>query len=246
MEGYTRPVTALLDSDRLPPLPRALGELMRLLQAEDSSPKEIAAKIALEPASTVRVLKMANSPYFGGRGRVSTVSHAVLLIGLEALKSILIAVETPAAFGAPAGIDVKAFWRQSFATAALCQWAVRRGATSPANYETAFTVGLLSGIGALVLAEPYRSDSAAVKQASGELAAHWRLPVEVVGAIRGAAEPGDPYAAALELAVAGLTDLPGALDALRGSAASGLDADLLAERIDEAQRAVEGVRELVD
>lgn len=218
---------------------------MRLLQAEDSSPKEIAAKIALEPASTVRVLKMANSPYFGGRGRVSTVSHAVLLLGFEALKSILIAVETPAAFGAPAGIDVKAFWRQSFATAALCQWAVRRGATSPANYETAFTVGLLSQVGLLVLDETQRRDPALVRRASGELAAHWRLPNEVVDAIGGLAAPGDPYSTALRLATDGVIDLPLSIAALKASGVLGLHIPILEARVDEGQAAIATAGELV-
>jgi len=237
-------MTPKLDTDRIPPLPRALGALLALLQSEDSSPREIANHISLEPASTIKVLRMANSAYFGGRGQVSTVSHAVLMLGIEALKSILIAAETPASFGAPEGIDTHQFWRSAFIRAAICQWAVRFGATRPANHETAFITGLLSEVGMLVIGPEHRADEDLVRQASAEVAAHWRLPAEVVDAIRGASDSADPYGEALKLAR--MEDLDAALATLKALGSQGISIERLEDRIDEGLAAASAAAALAD
>jgi HD-like signal output (HDOD) protein len=239
-------MTHVLDPAKIPPLPRALGELTRLLESPDSGPLEIAKQISLEPASVAKVLKMANSTYFGGRGRISTVSAAVLMLGLNTLKPIVIAVEAQAAFGAPPGLDLRAFWRRAFALGGLCQWAIRRGAKGQANYETAFTVGLLSEIGRLALEAGEEPTEEVVRRASAEIALHWRLPSEVVEAIRGTADADSPYLSALNLAEAAVVDLDAAISAIQGRADIGLRPEALASRIEEARDAIDAAVTLID
>ena len=65
-------------------------ELHRLLDSEDSSIKAISNWISVDSALSAKVLKMANSPYFGGKGQVNSIPQAITLLGLEAVKSIVL------------------------------------------------------------------------------------------------------------------------------------------------------------
>lgn len=234
-----------LDADRIPPLPAALARLIALLEDEDSSPKAIAEHLSMEPASTIRVLRTANSAYFGGRGKVSTMSHAVLILGLDALRAIFLASEVRRLLPPPKGIEPTAFWRGAFRRAAICQWAVRWASTSPANHDTAFIAGLLSVVGALVLSVEQREDPIACREASLALARRWRLPEEVVDALEGRDES-NPLVAALGLAL-GLEEGELAdLHAESMAVGEGLDLHRLRARIAEGESAIASAISLVE
>jgi len=186
----------------------------------------------------VKVLKVANSAYFGGRGRVSTVSAAVLMLGLDALKSILLAAELRTSFhSAPEGVDLHAFWRRSFVLAGLSQWAVRRGAKTHANHETSFTIGLLSHIGLLAIEPGEQASESVVRQASAEIAMHWRLPQETIDVIARLADEESPYLCALEFAESAFENLEEALASLDDS--PGLIAGNLQKRAEEAREVID-------
>lgn len=234
-----------LDADRIPPLPAALARLIALLEDEESSPKAIAEHLSMEPASTIRVLRTANSAYFGGRGKVSTMSHAVLILGLDALRAIFLASEVQRLLPPPEGIEPTTFWRGAFRRAAICQWAVRWASTKPSNHDTAFISSLLSVVGALVLSAEERADPTTCREASLALARRWRLPEEVVEALEGG-DVSNPLVAALALAL----DLEGReledLHAEDAAVAEGLDLDRLRTRIAEGESAIVSAIALVD
>ncbi len=189
----------------LPALPAALLDLLALVGAEDVDIDELCARISVDMALTAKVLRLANSSFYGGRGAVTSVDAAIGRVGLRMVKGIVGAAAASAAIKPPVcqGFDFVAFWRHGVATATAAQMLAFSTGADP---STAFTSGLLYRIGQLVLAAQVPAqfaESIAHRVANGgdallieravigvdhavvgaRVAAHWRLPAEIVEAL---------------------------------------------------------------
>ena len=71
----------LLAVKDLPTLPTVLEEVSRLLEDPQSSSQQIAKLISRDQVLSAKVLKMVNSPIYGFPGRISTIQHALVLLG---------------------------------------------------------------------------------------------------------------------------------------------------------------------
>jgi putative nucleotidyltransferase with HDIG domain len=78
----------LRDIRSLPILPGVLKKLNSLVDNDKSSIDEMSRLISSDQTLSVRVLKLVNSPFYGFSGRVSTVSHALILLGVNVLKGL--------------------------------------------------------------------------------------------------------------------------------------------------------------
>jgi HD-like signal output (HDOD) protein len=118
-----------------------------LLEPELYGP-ELAARISNEPGIAGRVLRVANSAYFGRSGTVATLERAVQVLGLAAVKGAAAAACMDRLVGAgavAAGFDLEAFRRHSLATA--CAGARLARQVAPALAEEAYMAGLLHDLG---------------------------------------------------------------------------------------------------
>ncbi|MCX5815752.1 MAG: HDOD domain-containing protein [Proteobacteria bacterium] len=78
--------------DTLPTLPGILKKILKALENPNVSLTEIGAFISNDPVITAKVLKMVNSAVYGFPGRISSVSQAVILLGLNVVKGLLLGV----------------------------------------------------------------------------------------------------------------------------------------------------------
>ncbi|MCX5810548.1 MAG: HDOD domain-containing protein [Proteobacteria bacterium] len=76
----------------LPTLPGILKKILKALENPNVSLTEIGAFISNDPVITAKVLKMVNSAVYGFPGRISSVSQAVILLGLNVVKGLLLGV----------------------------------------------------------------------------------------------------------------------------------------------------------
>jgi len=188
----------LEQASQLPSIPKVVQELLRAFDDPNVDGASIAAKLQLDQALTAKVLRMANSSFYGGTRKVSSVNDAVVLLGVDALRTMVASCGVLSAFTPPAGFDLKGFWRKSFGVAGLARWTVRRGKLRQLNAETAFTAGLLHDVGNLLMhtldGERMREVDAAVAagaprgdteqmilgytsvEIGGALARHWHFP----------------------------------------------------------------------
>ena len=81
-------MSAVLDNRRklhsirdLPTLP-AIAQKVLTLADDDGGPEKLSAIITSDQSLSVKVLSMANSAYYGHRGKIGTVRHAVVVIGM--------------------------------------------------------------------------------------------------------------------------------------------------------------------
>lgn len=203
-----------MDLSRLPVVSAVVSEVLQLTASPEVAPAAVAQVIERDPVVCARLLRVANSPYFGSARGIGSVRHAVAFLGLEMVRALVVSAAVMEALRPAkplAGIPLDAFWEHSSAVAVLA----RRVATSevPALRDEAFVAGLLHDIGSLILAcsspERYRLvlDTGAKTQwpivaiepdvfgmnhahVGGAAARHWGLPHSLVNAIQHHHAPG--------------------------------------------------------
>jgi putative nucleotidyltransferase with HDIG domain len=151
----------------LPALAKAVQEVVRALNDDDLDLEAIARRIAVDPAMVSKILRAANSPFYGVSGHVGSVHHAVRLIGVRTAGTLVTAASIMRTVSAPsgAGFDFHRFWAHSLATA-VCSQELARGCRYPAT--AAFLAGLLHDIGQVALATYYPQEFATAMLRSHE------------------------------------------------------------------------------
>jgi putative nucleotidyltransferase with HDIG domain len=146
----------ILDSLKdLPPMPQVAQKAREVISNPNSSFSELAKVIEIDQAILTRVLKIANSSYYGLSGKVSTVQHAAVVLGSKALMEILnLACSSEILGGLLRGYDLDAgdLWTHSLAVAAGSQLIARR--VNPRLEQDAFTAGVIHDVGKVIL-DPY-------------------------------------------------------------------------------------------
>ena len=133
-------------------LPFVTAELLELTSRPDSDTHAITQAILRDPMLVARVLKLANTAYYGSKGRVQTIEHAVVNIGLRAIREIVMAVTVVNLFqykGVVGTLDRFALWRHNLASAVLCRAIAAKGGRVAG--EDAFVSGLLHDLGIAIL-----------------------------------------------------------------------------------------------
>ncbi|MFN3201861.1 MAG: HDOD domain-containing protein [Bradymonadia bacterium] len=103
----------------LPSFPRSVLKIQSLVASEgvpETAFKEIAAIIESDPALCARVLKMVNAAFYGTRGPVVSVLDALVMLGFEVVRGVLLSAGALEAFGASGGFqaDLDGLWAHSF------------------------------------------------------------------------------------------------------------------------------------
>lgn len=144
----------------LPSMPQTIMKAREIMSNEHSSFKELARVLETDQAIATKVLRMANSTYYGNMGKVSSIQHASVVLGLRTLGDLITIAGTSEILGKELTgyrLESGALWQHSLAVA--------QGAKCIANMrfqkltEDAFAAGLIHDMGKLVL-DPYIYDRA--------------------------------------------------------------------------------------
>ncbi len=187
----------------LPAMPAVALELLQTLSGGDPDVDALASRIARDQAITARVLRVANSPFYGLQMRVGSIHDAI--VGFSAVRSLVLtsAVVTTLPAGKCAGFSADRFWRHVLGTAVAAQALARPLRRKP---ESLFIAGLLHDIGRLVMLSANPEGFARVIQIAAErdchlvdveaeifgcdhtavgaaIAQHWNFPADIVEAL---------------------------------------------------------------
>jgi putative nucleotidyltransferase with HDIG domain len=150
----------------LPSLPEVYLLVREQLEDENCGVDEIGVTIAQDPAITTCILKLVNSSYCEFSGEVSSVAHAVSLLGRERCKHLLIGSVLKGVFSAednPA-FSMQVFWQHSIHTALIAR-ELAGHIDAILEPEAMFTAGMLHDIGKLLLFEHFPREMLAVEEA---------------------------------------------------------------------------------
>lgn len=130
----------------LPTLPGVLEEVTKLVQDPESSTEQISKAISTDQVLSAKVLKMVNSPIYGFPGRISSIQHALVLLGFNVIRGIIISTSVFDMMAA----SMKGLWEHSLgACTAAGIIAARAGFDDPEEFTVA---GLLHDLGKVVAA----------------------------------------------------------------------------------------------
>jgi putative nucleotidyltransferase with HDIG domain len=144
----------------IPAMPHVAAEVVRVVEQPDVSAARLRSIIERDPGIAARVLKVANSALYGFTRQIDTLDHALALLGLQAVRNLVLAASLRQVF-ARFGLMEKLL----FEHATACGPAARRLARElrcGAEPEEAFVAGLLHDLGKIVLANSHREAYEAV------------------------------------------------------------------------------------
>lgn len=137
--------------ERLPTLPEAYTVVSEMLENPKVSASDVADAISGDPALTAKILKIVNSAFYGLPQQVATLTHALVLLGFNTVKSLILAMGLSEIFGPTSNprFPRPDFWTHCFATGMIAKSLA--GRLGYPKVEEVFIQGLLHDVGKIVL-----------------------------------------------------------------------------------------------
>lgn len=132
----------------IPSIPKLVQELINNFDNENSNSREIAKKLQMDQALSAKVLRLANSARYGAGRKINSIDSAVIILGFDSLKTLVIASGVTSACKNIPGLNQKQFWRTSFSVANVAKMLAK---LARQDGDVAFTCGMLHNIGDTLL-----------------------------------------------------------------------------------------------
>lgn len=135
----------------LPTLPAIAVQVLELAQQPDVDLSDVAKLISKDAALSGKILRTVNSSFYGRGQAVSTVSHALVILGLQSVKTLILgfSLVNNLSNGKSPGFKHFQYWKRSVYAATAAK--VLSAKFGLVQQEEAFLIGLLMDIGMLVL-----------------------------------------------------------------------------------------------
>ncbi len=145
----------------LPALPALVLELLNSIDDEEFNADALAQKLGRDQALVARLLRVANSPFYGLQEKICTVRQSIVVLGSANVRMLVMAAAMIEQFPPHVckNLDLNLFWRHAIGVACGARLLAVCGGL---NAEIAFVCGLLHDIGKLVLAIRFPGDYARV------------------------------------------------------------------------------------
>jgi serine phosphatase RsbU (regulator of sigma subunit) len=145
-----QPAIETVSAADLPIPPAGAFRIINACNQDSTDAIQLGHLLEQDPVLSIEILRIANSAYFGFSGKITSVAHAITLIGQRTLRHIVLCVAMRDALKPTQlpTLSVEAFW-----TSALRRAVCARSLATHTGLDTdiAFTVGLLQDFGLLVL-----------------------------------------------------------------------------------------------
>ncbi len=187
------------DCSALPSLPAIAMQVLELANKEEADIAEIGKIITKDAALSSKILRTVNSSFYARSQKVSTISHAMVILGMQSVKTLVLGfslVNSLSKNKSKGGFKHVDYWKRSIYAAAAARSIA--AISKQAQSEECFLAGLLMDIGMLVFdqtlgaeyaglveASPSHGDLADAEnkalgmnhaEVSGIIAEHWKLP----------------------------------------------------------------------
>ncbi len=132
-------------------LPNVFLRINQLVEDPNSNTADIARAVSQDPSFTVRLLRVANSSFYGFSSTIDTAAKAVAVIGTSQIRNLALSMSVARTFaGLPNNlVSMDNFWRHSLYCALTARILARQA--RKCDPEALFTAGLLHDIGELII-----------------------------------------------------------------------------------------------
>ena len=199
--------TRIWSQTQLPSLPTVAARLLELTRNPETELSQVVEAIKADPAISAKIVRAANSTFFGVRTEVAGIERAVSLLGPTVANSLALnfALTNDATINSPACTHYRSCWQQSLVQSIAAGIIAER--IDPTSVDEYTLCGLLLDVGRLALLSVFWGEYRPVLETAAErgtpldrleadwlgiqhaevgsqLMEHWRLPTSVVEAIR--------------------------------------------------------------
>jgi putative nucleotidyltransferase with HDIG domain len=157
-------IEKIKSDDSLLSMPQSLSQILTVINNDDFSMEELAAIVMHDPGLTGKVLRMANSAFYRQQARISSVNHALMMLGVMQVKCLALSTSVFKAklFENTYNIDIKEMFGHFISVALGCRKLAE--AVGYNDTEEVFVGGLLHDIGLVFFMHHYPDDYAEVLQ----------------------------------------------------------------------------------
>ncbi|BCA54747.1 two-component system response regulator [Nitrospira sp. KM1] len=173
------------DLRSVPCLPDIYQELVAELQSPRASIEAAARILSRDMAMVSKIMQVVNSAYFSLRRTISSPAHAMALLGIDTVKSLVLGLQIFSQFPQTASLplSVDTLWRHAMSCAVSARAIAQAAGLGTLAVEAAFVAGLVHDLGLLILATNYPDRYAAVLRGCGQnMHARVAAETEVFGA----------------------------------------------------------------
>lgn len=199
---------------QLPAFEKTVRDILSLFESGELDLTILQNKIMQDQALTVRILRVANSSFYGFTGQIANVKDACIVLGCHTIRNIVISTAVIAQFSPDKSnvLDRASLWQHAAATGGIARYLALQ---SGIDAESAFTAGLLHDIGKLALDACFPAEyqttlqyckqhDCATREAEQvvlgydhafvgkRVAERWKLPASLVNAIAFHHQPSSP------------------------------------------------------
>lgn len=171
MQDITQEVTEqdmneTLRGIKIPSPPQLVIDLQVQMQLPDVHIETIAEIVSKDVGISGNVIKLINSPFFGMRNPIISISHATKLLGLQNIINIVNSIVLPESFSSHKLIDMTQFWDNATDVAVVSAYIART--TGIAVSDEAYVLGLFHNAGIALLIEKFPHYLALLNKAYSE------------------------------------------------------------------------------
>jgi len=170
--------------ESLPSLPAIYSEILDEMHSEDPSIKKIGDIIAKDPSMTAKILQVVNSVFFGLSRKISSTQEAVMLLGLNTIKSLVLSVKIFAEFSQKkfSWFNMEQLFKHSMAVSTFAKTIIINEKLGQDMINHSLMAGLLHDLGKLILATNFQETYQQVlTTAKGDVRDLWELEYQAFG-----------------------------------------------------------------
>ncbi|MDH3357859.1 MAG: HDOD domain-containing protein [Desulfobacteraceae bacterium] len=138
----------------MPPFPATVNKVMEICRDVNTSPTDLTKVISLDPVLTGKVMQLVNSAYFGLSREIISPVRAVVMLGMNTVKNLVLGATVMSAFGTSKNfraLNMDMFWKHSLGVGVIAKLIAQKRNIDQKLLEGYFIAGLLHDIGKIPL-----------------------------------------------------------------------------------------------
>ena len=139
---------------RMPSLSTTTTKVLQVCNSPTTSPNDLSRVISLDPVLTGNVLKLVNSAYYSLRSQVTTLTRAIIMLGLNTIKNLVLSTSILNSIGGKRSFQalrMNDFWTHSVCVGVSSKLLAKRMDVPTSMHEEYFVAGLLHDLGKIPL-----------------------------------------------------------------------------------------------
>ncbi|MFP7753995.1 HDOD domain-containing protein [Thermodesulfobacteriota bacterium B35] len=167
---------------KMPSLSTTVSKVLEICSRPDTAPNDLNRVISLDPVLTGQVLKLINSAYYSLVNKVTSLTRAIIMLGLNTVKNLALSTAIIRCVGQTRKskvLPIRKFWAHSIGVGVMAKLLAAEQGVALGEREEYFVAGLLHDLGKIPFGDEYTDVLTRVRQEQIALIAAERRVLEI-------------------------------------------------------------------